>query len=298
MNAKKSIPLWILLVIAVGQQILMGGTFPFARYVLQRIDPFVVAFMRYCIASLVLCSIAFWISRRKGSRKISRSDRKLILGLGIIIVIFNQTLYLYGQMLTTASHGGLVFATTPVFIYILATRYLGESRSLKRGLGIGLAVIGAVVMVFENGLEFNRDILLGDLIILGAVVAWGFYSVFGKPLVEKYGAFRITAYTIGCGSLIYFPFGLYRLMVADLSNLDKYSWLAILYLAIVTSVIGYTIWYWLLKHMEASRASVLTNIQPIVAGILGYTFLGESITYTYIAAGVIILIGVAITQKS
>jgi len=276
----------------------MGSSFVFARYVLGLLDPFAIAFLRFSISSVILCSLALWISSRPGTVRIASCDRIKIAFLGVLIIIFNQVIYLCGQKYTTASHGGLLFTMTPVFVYILAMKRLGEAWSYRKGLGILLAVIGSVLIVLERGLDFSDNMLRGDVIILLAVIAWAYYTVYGKPLAEKYGAFRVTAYALGSGSAIYFPFGLYRLIVADMSRMDGYGWLSILYLAIGTSVIGYSTWYWLLKRMEAGRLSVLTNLQPIVAGILGFCFLSEAITLTFVICGLIIIFGVTITQKA
>ena len=276
----------------------MGGTFPFARYVLQLMDPFAVAFLRYIIATAILVPIALVMSRNDNSVPITPPDKRIIAILGLSIVVLNQTMYLYGQKLTTAAHGGLLFATTPIFVYLLAMKHLGEKWSSRKGLGIMMAVAGAALIIFEKGLDFDYNILLGDIIILLAVIAWAYYTVYGKPLVEKYGAFRVTAWSLGFGALVYFPFGLYRLIIADMSRMDMYGWISIGYISIAVSVIGYSLWYWLVKQMEASRVAVLTNIQPLVAGFLGWYFLDEVITGPFILAGVIILAGVVITQKA
>ena len=276
----------------------MAGTFVFARYVLLQTDPFAVAFLRYTLAAAILYIIASRMSRRPGARPIDRKDRKKIIVLGLVIIVFNQTLYLYGQKMTTAGHAALLFAITPIFVYLMAIPHLGETWSYGKGIGIMLAVVGSMVIILETGFEFDYRMLAGDAIIVVAVVAWAYYSVWGKPLVEKYGAFRITAYALASGTILYFPFGLYRLIDADMSRVDTYGWLSILYIAIVTSVIGYSIWYWLLKYMEASKASVLVNIQPIVAGILGYYLLGETISLPFVVGGIIILTGVTVTQQA
>ncbi len=276
----------------------MAGTFVFARYVLLQTDPFAVAFLRYIIAAAILCLIAARMSRRPDAIPIARKDRGKIFTLGVVIIVFNQTLYLFGQKLTTAGHAALLFATTPIFVYLMAIPHLGEKWSYTKGAGILLAVIGSAVIIFETGMQFDYGVLAGDAIIVVAVVAWAYYSVWGKPLVEKYGAFRITAYSLASGTVLYFPFGLYRLIAADMSKVNTYGWLSILYIAIITSVIGYSIWYWLLKYMEASKASVLVNVQPIVAGILGYYLLGETISLPFVIGGIIILSGVTVTQQA
>jgi drug/metabolite transporter (DMT)-like permease len=289
-TAYKRPALGLLVTAAIIHQILGGGTFVAARYVLQLADPFVVAFLRYALAAAILCIIARRMSQKPGAIPISSADKRKIIILGLVIIILNQTLYLYGQKFTSAGHGSLLFATTPIFVYLMAMKRLGETWSRMKGLGILLAVLGSAVIVFEKGLEFDYNILKGDLIIIVAVSAWAYYTVWGKPMVEKYGAFRVTAYSLASGTVVYFPFGLYRLIV--------YGWLSILYIAILTSVIAYFLWYWLLKYMEASRLAVLVNLQPVVAGVAGYYLLSEPLTMPFIFGGLIILAGVTITQKA
>ncbi len=298
MTIAKRPALGLLIAAAFAHQIFGGGTFVFARYVLLQADPFVVAFLRYCIAAVVLYLIARRMSNRPGALTITSADKRKIITLGLVIIIFNQTLYLYGQKFTTAGHGSLLFATTPIFVYLMAMKRLGETWSRMKGIGILLAVVGSGVIVFETGLEYDFAMLKGDLVILIAVVAWAYYTVWGKPLVEKYGAFRVTAYSLASGAIVYFPFGLYRFIIADLSQVDTMGWFSILYIAILTSVVAYSIWYWLLKYMEASRLSVLTNFQPVVAGILGIYILNEPLTIPFVIGGLIILAGVTITQRA
>lgn len=288
----------MMLAAAFAHQIFGGGTFVFARYVLLQTDPFVVAFLRYIIAAGILCLIARRMGKRPDAVPISSHDKWKIIKLGLVIIIFNQTFYLFGQKYTSAGHGSLQFATTPIFVYLMAMKRLGETWSKTKGLGILLAVLGSVVVIFEKGSKFDFDFLKGDIIIMVAVVAWAYYTVWGKPLVQKYGAFRVTAYSLASGTVVFFPFGLYRFIIADLTRVDIYGWLSILYIAIMTSVVSYSIWYWMLKYMEASRLAVITNFQPVVAGILGFYILGESLSFLFVIGGLIILIGVTVTQKA
>jgi len=298
LKQEKIYPLAVLLAVAVLQQFLMGGTFPFARYVLQRLDPFTVAFIRFCLSATILCCLAMKISRQPGTVPVNRSDRKIIWGLGVLIIICNQVLYLYGQKYTTASHGGLIFATTPVIVYLLAIKYLKEKMKGVRTVGIILTITGASLIFFERGIDFNPEYVKGDLIILLAVIAWGYYTVLGKPLVEKYGALRMTAYALGAGTIIYFPYGLYRTLTADWSQMDGLGWLAIIYISVGTSVIGYTTWYWLLKQMAASRLAVLNNLQPLTAALLGWYYLGETLSGIFIIAFALVVTGIVVTQKA
>jgi drug/metabolite transporter (DMT)-like permease len=273
----------------------MAGTFIAARFALRQIDPYVAAFVRFVIASVILVAIAINFGK---DNPISGKDWLRIGLLGVLIILFNQTVYLVGQQFTTAAHGALLFATTPIFVYLIAMRVLGERWSAKKALGIVLALTGSVIIILEDGVSFHDRALWGDFLILIAVIAWAFYSVFGKPLVHKYGAMRVTAYSLAAGTVVYLPFGFYRFLQADLHAATTGNWLGVLYLALGTSVIGYFIWYWLMKYMEASRVAVITNLQPIIAGILGVYLLGEPLSILFAVGGAVVLVGVTITQKA
>jgi len=294
----RAVSLSVLVLIAAVHQMLMGGTFVFARIALQQVDPFTVAFIRFTVAGSILLAVSRWRTRQSRVTPIPASDQKRIWILGVGIIFGNQLLYLYGQAFTTAAHGALLFTLTPVFAYVMAIGAGGEAWSSHKGIGILLAVAGSAGILLDRGLHLDWISLKGDVIIFLAVAAWAAYLVWGKPLVQKYGAFRASAYTLAAGAAVYFPYGVYRFLTADLSRLDAAGWWSIGYVTIVTSVIGYSIWYWLLKFMDASRVSVLSNAQPIVAGILGYFMLGEAISAPFLIGAVIIVAGVVLTQTS
>jgi len=138
--------------------------------------------------------------------------------------------------------------------------------------------------------------LWGDLIILVAVIAWSYYSIWGKPLAQKYGALRVTAYALACGSAVFFPFGLYRAISFDYSGVTLGACLSILYVALGVSIVAYVLWYWLLKYMETTRIAVFHNIQPVIAAIAASIFLNEPIGWSLMIGGAIVLTGIFITE--
>ncbi|MDH4158079.1 MAG: DMT family transporter, partial [candidate division Zixibacteria bacterium] len=187
------------------QQTLGAICFPIAKYGLGTIDPFVFAFYRFVISSAVLLLV---VKFRKHDRPVERADYWKIFGLGVIIIPFNQAMYLFGQSLTGAGHGSVLFATTPIWIFLAALVHLKEKVIARRAIGIVLALVGVIITVTGGAIQISTEYLWGDIIILIAVFAWAYYTVLGKPLVRKYGAIRTTAYALASGSALYFPFGL------------------------------------------------------------------------------------------
>lgn len=273
----------------------LGGSlaFPIARYGLAIIEPYTFAFYRFVISAVFLLAI---VAFRKFRIPIERKDYFRIVLLGFLIIPFNQLTFLIGQSMTAAGHGAFLFSTTPVFIFILATIHLKEKVKWRRALGIAVALTGISIIMFSGAVHVGSDYLLGDLIVLVAVIAWAYYMVLGKPLARKYGALRVTAYALASGTALYFPFGLYKAIQFDYSQATPAAWGSVLYLALIMSAVVYVAYYWLLKYMDASRVAVYQNIQPILATIVAWIFLGETITVFFLVGGAIVLAGVLTSE--
>jgi drug/metabolite transporter (DMT)-like permease len=275
------------------QQTLGALCFPISKYGLAIIEPFTFAFFRFILAALVLLGLTKITNHEI---PIERGDRWKIVGLGTLIIMFNQVGYLWGQSLTAAGHGSVLFATTPIWVLIMAVLVLKEKLTWQKILGIPVALVGALIIVTGGAIRVGAEYLKGDLIILVSVWAWGAYAIYGKPLAEKYGALRVTAYALASGTVVYLPFGLFRAVTFDYSHVAPAAWLSVLYMAIGSSVLSYVIWYWLLKYMEASRLAVFSNIQPIVATTVAFFFLNEIPGLSFLIGAVIVLTGVIITE--
>ena len=275
------------------QQTLGALAFPISKYGLAFIEPFTFAFFRFLLASL---SLLLLVKFRTYDKKIEKKDYPAIFLLGILIIPINQTLYLWGQSMTAAGHGSLLFATMPIWMLVLAFFHLKERPGIRRVLGVIVAMTGVAIVMSAGALNLGKDYLLGDFIILIAVIAWAYYTIIGKKLVQKYGAIRITAYSLASGSLIYFPFGLYRVIQFDYAVVPLEAWWAVVYMAIGTSLIAYVLWYWVLKYMEASRIAVFHNLQPFLAAGVAYVWLGEPLGAGFVIGALIAIAGVLIAE--
>lgn len=280
--------------VLVFQQLTGAMAFPISKFGLNYIEPFTFAFFRFVISSMVLLLL---VKLQKHSNAIDKSDYWKIIGLGLIIIPGNQTLYLWGQSMTAAGHGSLLFATMPIWIFIAAMIHLKERPSLRRTIGIIVAIVGVFIIMTSGAVRIGSEYLMGDFIIIIAVIAWAYYTILGKRLVQKYGAIRVTAYSLVSGSLMYFPFGLYKATSFDFTGIPVGAWLSVLYMAVGTSVFAYVLWYWVLKYMEASRIAVFHNMQPLVASVVAFLWLDEPIGWAFVIGGSICLLGVIIAES-
>jgi len=289
----KTYPYSVLLTFILIHQLFGAMAFPISKYGLLFIEPFTYAFYRFLISTLILLLI---VKFRRKSIPVEKKDYIKIAALGFLIIPINQALYLWGQSLTAANHGSILFATSPIWILIGASIHLKEKTSIRRVIGIIAAVFGVIYIIMTGALEFGTKYLLGDILILVAVIGWTYYTIFGKDMVRKYGAIRVTAYAFSFGTILYFPFGLYKALNFEYTSIPAGAWWSIIYMAVGMSVFAYVIWYWLLKYYDVSRMAVYQNLQPLLATVVAFLWLGEPIGWAFVIGGLAILGGVIIAE--
>lgn len=284
---------WVYVVLIL-EQVLASGTFLAAKWALAEFPPLTLAFLRFIIASAGLYLIQrFW----PGRRAIDRADWKMFMFLGFLAVIANQAFFLYGLKFTTPTHAALLYGATPVLVFLFAIPLIGEKPTLLKKFGVPVTFIGVAIVIIHAGMEWSFKALLGDILILLAVVAWALYTVLGKRLVGKYGAIHLTAMSIIIGTMLFSPIGFLTFTRFDTDLITIRGWNSLAYIAIVTSVICYSIWFWALGRLDATKVSVFNNLQPIFTAIMSYFLLGETIGPRLIVGGILVIVGVVLTER-
>ena len=273
-------------------QLIAGGTFPIAKIAVSSIEPFTLALLRFGIASVAMLLIIVATGR---VRKIERGDWLRFIMIGLLAVPLNQLLFLYGLKFTTAGRSALYYGATPIFVFLMAILYLKEKVTPLKVIGMGASFAGVAVIL--RGGRLDEGVLFGDFLVILAVIAWAAYTVLGKNLLRKYGSLTVTAYALIIGTLAYLPIGLLPAIRFDYSQVPDAAWLSLLYIAIMTSVVAYSIWYWALARMEASKLAIFQNLQPIFAAILSMIVVSETFGFDFYLGGALVIGGVLLTQR-
>ena len=275
------------------QQVLASGTHIVAKVIAVRMDPLVLTLVRSVVSAVIMWGI---LQARGGFPKIAREDWRLVLFLSFLAIPINQFFFLFGMRYTIPSNAALLYATTPILVVLLSWMFLGERLSKKKILGVGVGFIGVMIVIFERGVSASLEFLYGNLLIGVAVVAWALYSVFGKRLIKQYGAIGASSMTLIIGTLMFLPIGIWSSIDFPYRSLTASDWGQILYLAIITSVVSYFLWYFALGRIEAGKAALFSNFQPILTTVLMVVLLGQGITPAFVVGGVIALGGVVLAQ--
>ncbi len=274
---------------------LSAGTYLFAKRALEELSPFELALVRFVLAAA--CYTALMLRRPP---RIPPRDLAALAALGFVAVPLNQGFFLAGLARSSAAHAALLYALTPIFVFLLARARLGERAGAAKVLGIAVAFVGVLLVLLSRGLAFSGaagSALAGDLLILVAVVAWAVYIVLGKPYAERHGAVVTTGLSLVIGTLLYVPFGVATSDWRDFQALSALGWWTVAYLVLITSVVSYLIYYWALARADASRVAIWSNLQPVLTALLAWGLYGERLTARFVAGGAMVIVGVVLTER-
>lgn len=275
--------------------VISAGTYLAAKRALGELSPFELALARFGATGAFYGAL---VAARRVS--IPRRDLWGLAALGVVAIPINQGLFLYGMSLTTPGHAALLYALTPVFVFLLARWRFGERTTRLKLAGIATAFAGVVVVLLGRGalgLPGAGKGLLGDLLILVAVAAWAVYAVWGKAYAERFGVRVMIGVTISIGTLVYLPFGLWLSDLSAFGRLSAVGWASVAYLVVLTSIVAYLIYYWAMRRTDASRVAVWSNLQPIFTAVAAWAIYGEPITSTFLVGGAMVLAGVVLTER-
>ena len=270
-------------------------TYIVAKWALFKLAPLELALARFTLASI--CYLPLLARRPLPTRR----DLPGLCALGLLVVTVFQLSFLTGLSRSTSGHAVLLFALTPVFVFLLARLRRDERVTANKAVGMGLAFIGVLAVLFSRGMlslsASDRRVLGGDLLILVSVLCWAVFVVFGKPYAERLGAVSATGWSTIAGTVIFLPVGLPLCDWTHFRELPWPGWAAVAYMAIGASIVSFLINYWAIARVEASRVAVWMNLQPVLTALLSWAIYGERLTPAFLLGGVLVMAGVTVMQR-
>lgn len=269
-----------------------GAALVMTKALLQEVGPFTISVLRFLLAWLLLAPFA----SRQGYR-LSLMLRPTFVLFGVTGVTLYFGLLNVGLLFTGAGSAALLQAGIPAITTFLSVLVLKERVSRLQLLGIGLSVVGLLLVMGSGRQQGGSAPLLGNLLVVGSVLAWAAYTVQGKHLSQAFPWLVATTASIGVGVICLAPLALGEVWRQGLPHLHADGLLQLLYLGGVSSALGYGLWNYGLRFMDASQAAPYFNLIPVVGLLLSVLLLHEPLTLIHVGGGVLTLLGVSFTSK-
>ncbi len=277
--------------------VLWGGALVAGRVIAASLPPFATAFVRFLVSSVfMVCSLRL----REG--RIPIPKRNLLVYLVVLslsgVVLFNYLLF-SGLQTVTAGRSSIIFAATPAMVAFMSMIFFRERLSALKVLGIAIAFTGALIAISYGDIRslFLEPIAAGDLYILGSVVCWVIYSLAGRSAMNRCSPLALLTYVFILGTLLLFPLALWEGSLHAVAYLDAAGYISILFLSIGSAGIAYLWYYEGIYKVGPSKAAIFMNLEPIAAVTFGFLLLGETVSFTILLGGLLVITGVVITAS-
>ncbi len=281
-----------------GLSLLWGSSFYAIKVAVEHgMPPMTLASLRVGIGAVVLLTFARLLGQRPPTFR-GRQGKRLWLHILILGVIGNSLpffLIASGEQTTTSQLAGILMATIPIMVVILAHFFTQDERlSLVRFLGVALGFAGMVVLVGVDALRGLGDQVMGQMLIIGGCISYSLYGVNAKRL-PKLPPQMLIGVILAAGFVAMLPFWL----IIDRPWTLDWDWhavLAALWLGIFATGGGNLLYYVLMRRVAVGFASLNNYLVPVLALGWGYFLLGEQPHLNALVALVLILLGLALPR--
>jgi drug/metabolite transporter (DMT)-like permease len=272
-----------------------GVTPVFVRSVSQFLGPTQALIIRLLLTGLVFTLVLAFTT----GFKIDRKDLIRLAALSFIGMLGYYTGTVFGFLYVPAGVGTLIMSTAPLLIAILAGLIGTEKLTAATMLGLAVSFTGSVILVWGESISdatvAHSNVTLGCFLIFLASLGWSIFVVFCKPLIQKYGALKITGLSNLIIMLPALPF-ISSDTIATFSGMNRNEALALAFLILVGATLAVITWNYAVGHLRPSLLSSSLYMMPVLALAAGWTMLGEVVARHTLIAAALILAGVAIAQ--
>ncbi len=278
--------------------VIWAGTFIIARLIVGQISPTLMVAIRWAIALAVLCP--FMLPRIKQEWPLAKKFMPQIFFASLLGIVTYPLFTYYAAETTTAVNISLIAVTSPIFVVIILS-IMGEKQSLNTWVGCSVALLGSFYLVINGDLSAISDITfaVGDLIMLVAAIFFAMYSILLRNPPEGLSSGSIMTIMVFFTVVMLTPYAIWEAMQPDvLFNLNGTVIFAIIFSALLISVVSWWSWNVALTKAGAPLCNVLYYSMPILSGIFGYIFLGENMTSVHYISGALIIGGILWATRS
>jgi len=277
---------------------LWGVSFVATKAALRDLSPVTLIFSRFALGTAVL----FLILRFRGDQLVPpRQAWPALVLMGFVGVFVHQMLQANGLALTTAVRTGWLIGLIPIWSAVLSAVVLRETFGPRKVFGLFVGLVGAVLVITRGDIS-AQDLALpatrGDLLILASTVNWAIYTILGRDTLKRLGSSRATAAMMLMGWAMLIPFFVKDAGWKEYSAVSHTTMVAVIFLGIGCSGLGYLFWYAALERIETSKVAAFLYLEPLVTLGAAVTLLGEPIAASTLIGGGLVLLGVFIVQRA
>ena len=230
---------------------------------------------------------------------IKRKDLPLLVLCGLFGAAINQMFFFMGLEKTTPINASLIMTTTPILVLLISSVMLKERITSRKILGILVGAIGAIILIlYGQQINFNRNGMVGDFMIMINATSYAIYLVLVKYLMKKYHPITVVMWVFVFGAIFAIPFGIGQFNEIEWSSFTSWIWIAVAYVLIFTTFFAYLLNAYALKTVQASTVSIYIYLQPLLATLIAVLVSSDQLVPLKAVSGLLIFIGVYLVSST
>jgi drug/metabolite transporter (DMT)-like permease len=263
-----------------------GSAFAVVKVTLRYAPPFTLLVLRFLIALMVIYPFAY----REGFR-LSMTIKTGLFPLGLTGIALSYGLSNIGLLYSTSGNAVLIYAVSPVVTGLLSIIFLKEKVTFQIMAGVLVSIVGVYIATNIADNAGAPHVALGNLLLLASMVVYSVYTILVKKKIDTYSSQLLTAVSFSVGLLFFIPIAAGEIAVKGLPSFPFTGFLAVIYLGVIATALAFFLWNYGLREVNATIASVLMNLMPVVGLVASY-FLGEPVGWRQIIGAIVVVAGV------
>ncbi len=276
--------------------VLWAGNFPLGKLGLAELGPITLTAARALIAAPLLL-LAARLSH--GPFPVfTRRDYRTFVVISLTGLVANTTVWYWGLKYTSPVAAGILGASAPVVVALIAALWLRDPLTSRSVLGIVITVVAVLLTIARGSLDVLRTLSFnkGDLIILGSQLAWVSYTLYSRANTSALRTMTIQAGAHVVSVLILVPLALFERPWESLARASWVGWSVIAYSA-GPITLGHLWYYQGIRAVGAGRAAVFMNLIPFLVIGLSWLLLGEAIHWYHAVGACAVIAGVVLATR-
>lgn len=254
------------------------------------------------IARMAFASIAFWTTSLFMKReRVTTRDLLTLFAGGLLGIIFNQGLFVWGLSQTSPVDASIITTCTPLFAMIIAAIVLREPITTKKVSGVVVGGIGAIFLVLtaHNGTSAGDPSLRGNIAVACSSLSYATYLVVTRHLSSRYSSVTIMKWMFLFSTVILLPLFYKDLVYAPLFHqTEARPYLMIGYTLFFATFIPYMLIPIAQKKIRPTTISMYNNLQPLMASMIAIFMGQDTFSVEKVISGILILLGVYLVTSS
>ncbi len=274
--------------------VLLGSYLVASKLILREVPVFTATFVRLVSAALVLG--LYLLLRPPGGPPVrpGRRDGAVLFAQTLLGVFLFSVFAMYGVKLTGAIEAGVLLGMVPISISLVAVVFLRERLSIRRGLGIAVAVAGAagINALSASGPGGGSHELLGALLLVCAVLCEAVFVTFGKLLARPIPPAKLSLILSVTGALLFAGPAVAETDWSALGQISWQTWALMVYTGVAINGIAVVLLYDSLDSVDTTVVAAFTALTPVSGAILSVVLLGEKLHAYHLAGMLLVVLGV------